>query len=116
MQCVLCKQVLKTFYFSKTTNEKLIDINFRSVHAAASAGGGTTLLETSFGSMNLPPPFHTAPYSQYLKFILKFAIDNYEESMKHGALTGIAVSCDGTWRKRYVHNLVHYSVLLLPFQ
>ena len=43
--CVQFKQTLKTFY-TKTTNEKLIDINLRSVHAATSAGGRLTLLRT----------------------------------------------------------------------
>ena len=76
----------------------------RSVHAATSAGGGLTLLKTICSSMNLPPPVHTIFYSKHLKVILKSAIDSYEESMKHAAPTEIAVSCDGTWEKRYVHN------------
>ena len=75
--CVQCKQTFKTFYTSKTTNEKLIDINLQSVHAATSAGGGLTLLRTVCSSMELPPPVHTTPFSKYLKVILKSVIDNW---------------------------------------
>ena len=106
------KQALKTFYFSNTTNEKLIYINLRSIYTATSAGGGLTLLKVTCSSMNLPPPVHSTPYSKYLKVFLKSAIDNYEESMKHAAPgiakigaspTEIVAGCDGTCQKRYEH-------------
>ena len=102
------EQALKAFYFSNTTNEKLIYINLRSIYAATSAGGGLTLLKATCSSMNLPPPVHSTPYSKYLKVFLKSAIDNYEETMKHAApglaktgasLTEIVAGYDGTCQK-----------------
>ena len=76
--------------------------------------------------MDLPPPVHTAPYSKYLKVILRSsAIDNCEESMKHAAKDLVkdgtspnenAVSCDGTWQKQLCTGTTHYWVLLLSFQ
>ena len=80
--CVQCKQTLKRSY-TKTTNEKLIDINLLSAHAITSAGGGLTLLRTICSSMDLPPPVHTTPYSKYLKVTLKSATDNSEEIMSN---------------------------------
>ena len=59
--------------------------------------------------MDLPPPIHTAPYSKYLKVILKLAMEACDESMKYAAQnlshnnlspTEVAVSIDGTWQKR----------------
>ena len=82
--CVHCVLTLtNNEHYSKTTNEKLIDINLRSAHAATSAGVGLTLLRTIGSSMDLPPTVHTASYSKYLKVILSSATDNCEESMKH---------------------------------
>ena len=49
---------------SKTTSEKLVDINLRSVHAAISSGGGLTLLRTFCSSMDLPT---TNSYSTLFK-------------------------------------------------
>ena len=65
----------------KPLMKKLIDINLWSVHAATSAGGLT--LPRNIRSMDLLPTVHTAPYSKYLKVILKSAIDNCEESMSN---------------------------------
>ena len=54
--CLECNEVIKTFYTSTTNENKLIDINLRSVHAATSSGGGLTLLRNFCGKMNLPAP------------------------------------------------------------
>ena len=77
---------LKTLFTSKTASEKLVNINLRSVHAAVSSGGGLTLLRTFCSStMDLPPPIPTAPYSKYLKVILKSAMETCDESVIYTA-------------------------------
>ena len=82
------------------------------VHATTSAGGGLILLRAICSSVDLPPPVHTAPYSKYLKVVLRSAIDNCEESIKHAAKdrvkdgtsrNEITVSYDGRWQKQYGH-------------
>ena len=75
VKCVSCRQkIFKSFYTSKTTNENLIDINLHSVHAAVTTGGGLTSLRSFCSSMDLPPPVPYAPYSKYLKVILKLVM------------------------------------------
>ena len=105
--------IFKSFYTSKTTNENLIDLNLRSVHAAVTSGGGLTSLRSFCSSMDLPPPVHTAPYSKYLKVILKSTVETCDESMNCAAQslsnnevlpTEVTVSIDGTWQKRYGQN------------
>ena len=124
LKCMQCEHTVKTFYTSKTNDNNLIDINLRSVHAATTSGGGLTMLRTFCSSMDLPPPIHTAPYSKYLKVIAKSAMENCEESMSRAArklvkdettLTGIPISIDGTWQKRYM-GIIHYLVPHLLYQ
>ena len=125
VKCLSCTKILKTLFTSKTTSEKLVDINLRSVHAAVSSGGGLTLLRTFCSSMDLPPPIHTAPYSKYLKVILKSAMEACDESMKYAAQnlshnnlspTEVAVSIDGTWQKCYGHNSLLGATFVISIQ
>ena len=113
-------------FTSKSTSEKLVDINSRSVHAAVSSDGGLTLLRTFCSSMDLPPPIHTAPYSKYLKVILKSAMETCDESMKYAAQspshnnllpTEEAVSIDWTWwQKHYGHNSLLGATFVISIQ
>ena len=125
LTCVSCQKIFKSFYTIKTTNENLIDINLRSVHAAVTSGGGLTSLRSFCSSMDLPPPVHTAPYSKYLKVILKSSAETCDESMNRAAQslsnnevlpTEVAVSIDGTWQKCYgLNSLLGATYLLFPF-
>ena len=108
-----CQKIFKSFYTSKATNENLIDINLRSIHAAVTSGGGLTSLQSFCSSMDLPQPVHTAPYSKYLKVILKSAVETCDESINRAAQslsnnevlpTEVAVSIDGTRQRGYEHN------------
>ena len=78
LQCRECKQIVQTFFTSNTSvnNNKHIDINLRSVYGTISAGGGLSMLRTFCRSMDLPSPVHPAPYSRYIKHILKSVIEN----------------------------------------
>ena len=112
-------------FTSKSTSEKLFDINLRSVHAAVSSDGGLTLLRTFCSSMDLPPTIHTAPYSKYLKLILKSAMETCDESMKYAAQspshnnlspTEEAVSTDGMWWQKHGHNSLLGATFVISIQ
>ena len=120
LYCLECNEVIKTFYTSTTNENKLIDINLRSVHAATSSGGGLSLLRNFCGKMNLPAPVYPNPYHKYLKVILKSAIENCEQSMSNASkglvkdsTTCVPVSIDGTWQKRYGHNSLLGATFLI---
>ena len=102
---------------------KLIEINLRSVIATTSAGGGLTSLRKFCTDLNFPEPVTENSYNRYLHNTENFAIENYERSMKKAAqelrtlilndepdidqVLDVAVSVDGSWQKRYEHNIMN---------
>ena len=64
LYCTSCEKLIKTFETSKTvTNNKMPDINLRSVVATTSAGGRLTTLRRMCTDFNFPQPVNEHPYS-----------------------------------------------------
>ena len=120
LHCTSCNTDIKSFKTSQqTVNNKMADINLRSVLATTAVGGGLSTLRKLCTNFNLSQPVNEHPYNNYIKFIEGNSIKNCERSMlaaakhlralKYGdidddVIVDVPVSVDGSWQKRYGHN------------
>ena len=79
LHCTSCNTDIKSFKTSQqTVNNKMADINLRSVLATTAVGDGLSTLRKLCTNFNLSQPVNEHPYNNYIKFIEGNSIKNCE--------------------------------------
>ena len=113
-----CYEYKDTACVSTNVSRKISDINLRTSYAIVSAGGGHTSLSKFCTATDIPQPVTITNYNCRVKKLSIIALEECEQNMfgaaKHlksflkgneNEIVYVAVTVDGTWQKRYDHNL-----------
>lgn len=84
LRCPKCKTET-SIYSSKKVENRIFEVNKRSVFACNSFRGGRQVLENFCGIMNLPPPLASASFSRHLKSVSRTVVAETDRKMSQAA-------------------------------
>ena len=95
-----CLNYLRQYDNFMTESVENREIFYRNIEIIKNSKNTDPMMGYIFLPKDLPPPIHTAPYSKYLKVVLKSAMEMCDESMKYGNDYDVRKDCIGHIQKR----------------